>query len=180
METPANQPPRLKLAAPSGAAAAVGGEGPEWDWAAPWERPGATPRSTGSGPSASASSVQEELHPGARVPQASLGKAVDQRPALWWARHARPVLTGSGELGGTPLCPRPQRRAGQAFLGAAGPPWPERLHSHCCSVLRLVWAGRRLIAQGTSVAASGSAIGPLQKGTVRGGRVVYKTQFLRR
>lgn len=50
METPANQPPRLKLAAPSGAAAAVGGEGPEWDWAAPWERPGAPPRSTGSRP----------------------------------------------------------------------------------------------------------------------------------
>lgn len=83
---------------------------------------GPRPAARAPGPRASARNVQEELHPGARLPQALIGKAVDQLPAFWWARHPRPVLTGSEELGGHTLCPRPQRRASQAFLGGCWSP----------------------------------------------------------
>lgn len=157
METLANQPPRLKLAAPSGAAAAaaVRGKGPEWDWAAPRELPGATPRSTVSRPQS-----QHQKRGGTTASRCSLAPGLDGKSC----GPAPSVLVGQacsshshgvrGAWGDTPSAPAPRGEPARLFSGAAGPPWPERLHSHCCSVLTVVWDGRRLIAQGTSVAAS--------------------------
>lgn len=85
MEISANQPPRPKLAAPSGTAAAVGRPGDQNgigqpDGSAPGPGPASERGLPGHG--ASTTNVQEALQPDAGLPQALMRKAVGLFPVL--------------------------------------------------------------------------------------------------
>lgn len=154
METPINQPPRLKLAAPSGAAAAIGGQGPP---TVGLGSPAGALRGQAPqrGLPATGPQSQRQERAGRTASRRSVapgldGKSCGPAPSVLEGQAASPVLTGSEELGGdTPSAPARRGEPARLLSGTAGPPWSEHLHSHCCSVLTVVWDDRRLIAQGT-------------------------------
>lgn len=177
MEISANQPPRPKLAAPSGTAAAVGSPGDENGIAQP------DGRAHGPGPALRASAGFPATEPALGTCRKDCSRALgcprlDEKscgpvPSALRARRPRPVLCRACRDLPPSLPPEESQPVfslgllvlrGRSLLTA----------SHCCWwVLTVVWDGRRFLAKGMSGhSPCGGATGPLRKGTVCRGRVV--------